>query len=166
MDKLINICILLCFISFILLIVYTFKLQTTGNISSVDTIVQKDTICDTIQMIKYKPQIKAVHTLKTDTVISSKGDTIKLITEQKKYADTLISEGDTAYVNTYISGINSSLDSLFINLHKRNVNTNTIITKTKEKRKGFYFSPQVGIGYGLFNNKIDMYIGVGIGYGF
>lgn len=30
----------------------------------------------------------------------------------------------------------------------------------------FTVSPQVGVGYGIFNKKADMYIGVGIGYKF
>ena len=30
----------------------------------------------------------------------------------------------------------------------------------------FNVSPQIGVGYGMFNKKIDVYVGVGVGYNF
>jgi hypothetical protein len=42
--------------------------------------------------------------------------------------------------------------------------------KVYEKKKKFieHFSvqPQIGIGYGLFNNKLDVYVGFGVSYKF
>lgn len=32
--------------------------------------------------------------------------------------------------------------------------------------KKFTISPQVGVGYGVFNKKVDVYVGVGVGYKF
>lgn len=123
-----------------------------------------DTIRDTITKTIIKPQIKTVETLKTDTVISCKGDTFELITEAKNYLDTLVMDSDTAIVKTHISGINANLDSLGIVLHKSNlIYTNTIeITKYKKPSR-FYVSPQVGIGYGITKKCFDMYFGIGIG---
>jgi hypothetical protein len=37
----------------------------------------------------------------------------------------------------------------------------------KEKwYKKFSVSPQVGVGYGMFNKKFDAYVGVGVSYRF
>ena len=121
---------------------------------------QTDTIFvrDTFTIIK--PHIKAVETLKIDTVITIKADTIKLITEQKKYVDTLSCNGDTAFIDASISGINANLDSINIQLLK----TNWIKTNTIKDKKRFHISPQLGVGYGVFDKNVDLFIGVGISY--
>jgi hypothetical protein len=165
-DKLVPLLILLCCLIFFL--PYRIHNETIEDMSKSDTVwkYKTDTVYDTLTFEKETLKLKAVDTLKKDKVISCKGDTFELVTEKKKYLDTLYCKGDTAIINASVTGINTSLDSLSIILRKRNfVQTNTIeITNTVVKRKRFHISPQLGIGYGILNNKCDIYIGIGIGY--
>lgn len=165
-DKLVPLLILLCCLIFFL--PYRIHNETIEDMSKSDTVwnYKTDTVYDTLTFEKETLKLKAVDTLKKEKVISCKGDTFELVTEKKKYLDTLYCKGDTAIINASVTGINTSLDSLSIILRKRNfVQTNTIeITNTVVKRKRFHISPQLGIGYGILNNKCDIYIGIGIGY--
>lgn len=165
-DKLVPLLILLCCLIFFL--PYRIHNETIEDMSKSDTVwnYKTDTVYDTLTFEKETLKLKAVDTLKKEKVISCKGDTFELVTEKKKYLDTLYCKGDTAIINASVTGINTSLDSLSIILRKKNfVQTNTIeITNTVVKRKRFHISPQLGIGYGILNNKCDIYIGIGIGY--
>lgn len=137
-----------------------------------DTIIKTDTLWKwkdtTITKKEFVP--KYITKIKTDTLFKENGDTVQLITESKRYDKTIISDKDTADVQVYTSGINTSLDSLKMRFKThREVITNTVeITKYVEKKKTFKdrikVIPNVGVGYGLINNKPDIYIGVGIGY--
>lgn len=106
---------------------------------------------------------------KVDTLYLSNGDTLNLITESKRYDEVLTSGVDTCEVSAFVSGVHPSLDSLSWKLKTHHeVVTNTVeITKYIEKKKTFkdrfHIQPQVGVGYGLFNKKIDAYVGIGIG---
>lgn len=106
---------------------------------------------------------------KVDTLYLSNGDTLNLITESKRYDELLTSGVDTCEVSAFVSGVHPSLDSLSWKLKTHHeVITNTVeITKYIEKKKTFkdrfHIQPQVGVGYGLFNKKIDTYVGIGIG---
>lgn len=106
---------------------------------------------------------------KVDTLYLSNGDTLNLITESKRYDEVLTSGIDTCEVSAFVSGVHPSLDSLSWKLKTHHeVITNTVeITKYIEKKKTFkdrfHIQPQVGVGYGLFNKKIDTYVGIGIG---
>ena len=68
-------------------------------------------------------------------------------------------------INTEKDGVNQTL----IN-HSGNVTIeNTTMWHRKNNKKWyqkFTISPQVGVGYGIFNKKFDVYGGVGIGYHF
>lgn len=145
-----------------------FLLFIPNNTTTIKTVyhTKTDTIHDTLTFVKDKPQIKVIETLKIDTVTNSKGDTIKLITEEKKYLDTLLCDKDTAIFTATVSGVNAKLDSVKIKLLKDNyIQTNTIeITKCIKDKKRLHFSPQIGLGYGVFNKKIDAYFGFGISY--
>ena len=167
-DRLVPVLLLLCCLIFFL--PYRFHNEAIEDMSKTDTVwkYKTDTIHDTLTFEKVALKIKAVDTLKKEKVISCKGDSFELVTEAKKYLDTLYCKGDTAIVNATVSGINASIDSIGIRLMKKNyIQTNTVeITNTVYKRKRFNISPQVGIGYGVFNNKCDIYIGVGISYAF
>ena len=58
-----------------------------------------------------------------------------------------------------------TLKNLDIRLKTMKVdNYTTIIKQTPQKQNKWHISPQVGIGYGFFNKKPDVYIGFGIGY--
>lgn len=137
-----------------------------------DTIIKTktDTLWKDTTIIEKEFVPRIIVKTKTDTLFKANGDTVQLITESKRYDKTIINNKDTADVQVYTSGINTSLDSLKMRFktHKE-VITNTVeITKIVEKKKTFKdrikVIPNVGVGYGLINNKPDIYIGVGIGY--
>jgi hypothetical protein len=140
--------------------------QRTPTVYKTDTVynTKVDTIHDTTKIVKVKPKIKVIERLKTDTVYDDKGNQFELITEQKKYQDTLVCNTDTAIVNATVTGIQASLDTISLELRKSHyIQTNTIEINKYIKPKRFYISPQIGLGYGLTNKSFDMYIGIGIG---
>jgi hypothetical protein len=131
--------------------------------TKIDTLWKDTTI--TIKELVPKEIVK----LKVDTIHLSNGDTMQLITESKRYDELLTSGVDTCEVSAFVSGVHPSLDSLSWKLKTHHeVITNTVeIIKYIEKKKTFkdrfHIQPQVGVGYGLFNKKIDTYVGIGIG---
>ena len=131
--------------------------------TKIDTLWRDTTI--TIKELVPKEIVK----LKVDTIYLSNGDTLNLITESKRYDEVLTSGVDTCEVSAFVSGVHPSLDSLSWKLKTHHeVITNTVeIIKYIEKKKTFkdrfHIQPQVGVGYGLFNKKIDAYVGIGIG---
>lgn len=143
-----------------------------NNVQKTDTVfsTKTDTIWRDTTITEKELVPKIITKIKTDTLFKENGDTVKLITESKRFDKTIISNKDTADVQVYTTGIETSLDSLKMRLktHKE-VITNTVeITKYVEKKKTFWnrfhIQPQVGIGYGVFNKKFDAYVGVGIGF--
>lgn len=127
-----------------------------------DTIFKKDTL--TLTTFKEKP----IEIIKTDTFITTKKDTVILPTEKKEFERTVCSNVDTAKVKVYTTGINTTLDSVSVSFNRREI-TNTIYikeTNTKQKKKLISISPQIGAGYGFFNKKPDIYVGVGVSFNF
>lgn len=140
------------------------EMRSVGQEISPDTITVSDTIWNTDTFNVVKPIPKYITKLRTDTVYTEKGDTIELKTENKHYQDTVACQQDTIILQSFITGINSSLDSVKVELKKQEI-TNTIeITKyVKEKPKLFKIQPQIGVGYGILNKNFDMYVGLGVG---
>lgn len=142
------------------------KTQKTDTVFSTKT----DTLWKDTTIIEKEFVPKTIVKIKTDTLFKANGDTIQLITESKRFDKTILSGKDTADVQVYTSGINTSLDSLKMRLKThREIATNTVeVTKYVKERKRFidrfHIQPQVGVGYGVFNKKIDAYVGVGIGF--
>ena len=157
-------------IAIIVLIVGLFMFlgrPTPPNVTKIDTITITDTLWKDTTIVEKVFVPKEVVKKKVDTLYLENGDTLNLITEQKRYEKSLISEKDTADLEIYVTGINTALDSLKMRLKTHTV-TNTIeITKYVEKKKTFkerfHLEPQVGFGYGLTNKKADIFVGVGLG---
>lgn len=143
-----------------------------NNVQKTDTIIttKTDTLWKDTTIIEKEFVPKTIVKTKTDTLFKANGDTIQLITESKRFDKRLTIDKDTADVEIYTSGINTSLDSLKMRFKThREIVTNTVeITKYVKERKRFidrfHIQPQVGVGYGVFNKKIDAYVGVGIGF--
>ena len=139
------------------------KTDTVFN-TKTDTLWKDTTIVEKEIVPKY------IIKKKVDTVYTNEGDTLSLITEAKRFDKRLISNKDTADVQVYTSGINTSLDSLKMRFKThREIVTNTVeVTKYVKERKRFidrfHIQPQVGVGYGVLNKKFDTYVGVGIGF--
>lgn len=136
------------------------KIEKTDTVTVTDTFWKDTTIVEKELVPKY------IVKKKVDTVYSKGGDTLQLITEQKRYDRSLMSDKDTCDLQIYTSGINTSLDSLKWRLKTHSV-TNTIeITKYIERKRKFkdrfHFAPNVSFGYGLFNKKPDLYVGFGL----
>lgn len=172
-NTLIFISLAICFI-----ILGFFYLDRSGYFDARKEVIKTDTVftrkTDTIwkdTMIFEKEIVpKYVIKKKVDTVYTNEGDTLNLITEAKRFDKRLISNKDTADLQIYTTGIETSLDSLKMRLKTHtDVITNTVeVTKyVKESKRfidRFHIQPQVGVGYGVFNKKIDAYVGVGIGF--
>lgn len=172
-NTLIFISIAICFI-----ILGFFYLDRSGYFDPMKEVINTDTVFTTKTDTLWKDTTivekeivpKIIVKTKIDTLFKENGETVQLITESKRFDKRLISDKDTADVQIYTSGINTSLDSLKMRFKThREIVTNTVeVTKYVKKRKRFidrfHIQPQVGVGYGVFNKKIDAYVGVGIGF--
>lgn len=171
-NVLIFVSLVICFI-----ILGFFYLDRSGYFKPRNEVVKTDTVFKTktdtlwqdtlITETKLIP--KYIVKTKTDTLFSKDGDTIQLVTESKRFDKRLISDKDTADLQVYTSGIETSLDSLKMRLktHKE-VITNTVeITKYVEKKKTFWnrfhIQPQVTGGYDIINKQWGITAGVGVG---
>ena len=152
---------------FILSAVLMKRCSNTPNVKEIDTVAITDTLWkDTTIIVKeFVPKKKKKK--KVDTLYLQNGDTLNLITESKRYERSLVSDKDTADVEIYTTGINTSLDSLKWRLKTHSVTNTVEITKYVERKKRFkdrfHIQPQAGVGYGLISKKVDAYIGVGLG---
>ena len=172
-NTLIFISIAICFI-----ILGFFYLDRSGYFDPMKEVIKTDTVftrkTDTLwkdtTIIEKEFVPKTIVKIKTDTLFKENGDTIQLITESKRFDKSIVSDKDTADVEIYTSGINTSLDSLKMRLKTHtDVITNTVeITKYIQKKKTFWNRWHVGLqgGYGYtFKTKdLQPYVGVGISF--
>ena len=148
--------------------------QTKPNIDRVDTVFQ--TRVDTIKDIKdttiYKTVPKYIEKIKTDTLYTKDGKDTILAVENKVYQDTLTCAKDSIILQSFITGVNSTRDSIKANWKRQEtIITNTIeITKYVTPKKTFFshFKVGVGVGYGYgFKNKdIEPFVGISVNYNF
>lgn len=126
--------------------------QKPIQITDTITIIKRDTI----EIIKPQPIIQYVDRIIRDTLysIDSIPVFINVPIETKVYADS--------NYRAVVSGYRPQLDSISI-FNKNQIHT---INKTTYKTKKWNVSPSVGIGYGILNRKIDMYVGFSINYNF
>ena len=170
-DKLHTILLLIA-IAMMTMAFFNVYFNKTGKVVSTDTVfvTKTDTLWRDTTIIKDKPVEKKVVEVRRDTVFTPGGDTLQLITEHKTYQERLLSGKDTADVQVYTTGINTSVDSLKMRFRTHTeVVTNTIeITKYIEKKRKFHerfhFSPNVSAGYGVFNRNLDVDVGFGVAY--
>lgn len=143
-----------------------------NNTQKTDTVfsTKTDTLWKDTTIIEKEFVLKTIVKIKTDTLFKENGDTIQLITESKRFDKSIVSYKDTADVEIYTSGINTSLDSLKMRFKThREIVTNTVeVTKYVEKKKMFWDRWHVGLqgGYGYtFKTKdLQPYVGVGISF--
>lgn len=111
---------------------------------------------DTITIISPQPVIRYVDRIVRDTLYNTDSVLVpvNLPIEVKVYQDT-------SY-RAVISGYKAELDSIYI----FNKNQIQYINKTTYKTKKWNVSPSVGLGYGFYHKKIDMYVGFSINYNF
>ena len=172
-NTLIFISIAICFI-----ILGFFYLDRSGYFDPMKEVIKTDTVFTTKTDTLWKDTTivekeivpKIIVKTKIDTLFKENGETVQLITESKRFDKTILSDKDTADLQIYTSGIETSLDSLKMRLkaHKE-VITNTVeITKYVEKKKTFWnrfhIGVQAGYGYGLNYKGLEPYVGIGASF--
>lgn len=172
-NTLIFISIAICFI-----ILGFFYLDRSGYFDPMKEAIKTDTVFTTNTDTLWKDTTivekeivpKIIVKTKIDTLFKENGETVQLITESKRFDKTILSDKDTADVQVYTSGINTSLDSLKMRLkaHKE-VITNTVeITKYVENKKTFWnrfhIGVQAGYGYGFNYKGLEPYVGIGASF--
>lgn len=158
------IAIILMAISF--LCVYNRTPKVIEKTDTVKTVIHDTITRDTTIYEKQVVPKKVVET-KRDTVFTPAGDSLLLVTEKKTFEKRFTMGLDTADVEVTTEGINTSLSELKMRLRLHQVNTQEVVEVTKYvEHKKLRVTPQVGMGYGVFNKQCDMYIGLGFSYNF
>lgn len=172
-NTLIFISIAICFI-----ILGFFYLDRSGYFDPMKEVIKADTVLitntDTLwkdtTIVEKEIVPKIIVKTKIDTLLKENGETVQLITESKRFDKTILSDKDTADVQVYTSGINTSLDSLKMRFKTHNkIITNTVeITKYIDKKKTFFdrfhIGVQAGYGYGFNYKGLEPYIGIGASF--
>ena len=127
---------------------------------TVDTVIDIDTFTkiDTVKI----PNTILVPS-KTDTVWQEKIQKDTTLQVTRKTYDI---DNDSVGAHVVVSGINPIVDTLSIWSKKTSYTVNKTVIKTipMKDTKRFKIYPTVGIGYGVFGRKLDMYIGIGFTY--
>lgn len=146
----------------ILLSPWLAKERFQSRTPTVDTVIDVDTFTriDTFNV----PHTVLVPS-RTDTIYQEKipKDTTLQVTRK-----TYDIDNDSVGAHVVISGVNPRIDSMSIWAKKRSYTIDRTITKKipiKDTKK-FKIYPTIGVGYGVFSRKPDMYIGIGLTYNF
>ena len=129
---------------------------------TIDTVIKRDTIIDV-------DTFNVPHTVlvpsRTDTIYQEK---IPKDTVLNTISKTYDIDNDSVGAHVVISGVNPRIDTMSIWAKKKSYTIDRTITKTipMKDTKRFKIYPTIGIGYGVFSKKPDMYIGVGLTYNF
>lgn len=132
--------------------------------------IKRDTIWRDTLITETQFVPKYIKELKRDTVYTKDGDTLELARESKRFDKRLTIDKDTADIEIYTSGIETSLDSVKMALktHTDVVTNTTTITKYIEKPKTFWkrfhIQPQVTSGYDIINKQWGITAGIGVGF--
>ena len=135
-----------------------------------DTVFQEriDTIHLTHTVTRYRPQ-----PTRTDTIFVTDAQTQGAAQHIKKtYEDDSLQIDTTSTPHGMVSyhllvrTDNNDVDSIALRFnvdYPKIIQTQTI-TKTVTRKKHWNYGIQTGIGYGVYNRKPDLYIGVGVQY--
>lgn len=135
-----------------------------------DTVFQEriDTIHLTHTVTKYKPQ-----PTRTDTIFITDTQTQEVAQHIKKtyevdslQIDTTSKPHGMVSYHLLVRTDNYDVDSIALrfNVDYPKITQTQTITKTVTRKKHWNYGIQTGIGYGIYNRKPDLYIGVGIQY--
>ena len=128
--------------------------------NTIDTVIDVDTftMVDTVKI----PNTILVPS-KTDTVYQERIQKDTTLQVTRKTYDI---DNDSVGAHVVVSGINPSVDTLSIWAKKTSYSVNKTVIKTipMKDSKRFKIYPTIGVGYGVFSRKPDMYIGVGFTY--
>lgn len=136
------------------------RFQSRTN--TIDTVIDVDsfTRVDTV---------KVPHTIlvpsKTDTVYQERISKDTTLQVTRKTYDI---DNDSVGAHLVVSGVNPNVDSMSIWAKKTSYSVNRTVIKTipMKDTKRFKIYPTIGVGYGVFSRRPDMYIGIGVTYSF
>ena len=135
-----------------------------------DTVFQEriDTIHITHTVTRYRPQ-----PTRTDTIFITDAQTQEVAQHIKKtyevdslHIDTTCIPPASVNYHLLVRTDNYDVDSIALRFnvdYPKIIQTQTI-TKTVTRKKHWNYGIQTGFGYGIYNRKPDLYIGVGIQY--
>ena len=135
-----------------------------------DTVFQEriDTIHFTHTVTRYRPQ-----PTRTDTIFITDAQTQEVAQHIKKtyevdslHIDTTCIPPASVNYHLLVRTDNYDVDSIALRFnvdYPKIIQTQTI-TKTVTRKKHWNYGIQTGFGYGVYNRKPDLYIGVGIQY--
>ena len=135
-----------------------------------DTVFQEhiDTIHITHTVTRYRPQ-----PTRTDTIFVTDAQTQEVAQHIKKtyevdslHIDTTCIPPASVNYHLLVRTDNYDVDSIALRFnvdYPKIIQTQTI-TKTVTRKKHWNYGIQTGLGYGIYNRKPDLYIGVGINY--
>lgn len=142
-------------------------------LEKIDTITKKDTVYKTFVYTDTIPKYITKTKVKTDTLYTNTGDTVKIDLKKKEYTNTLIQQEDTIKYHAYLTGRSlededyPTLDSINIKTNTKVINTTTIIEKPiPAKKKLFSIRPEITPGYDIINKQWGITVGVGFGINF
>ena len=127
-----------------------------------------DTIHLTHTVTRYRPQPTRTDTIfVTDTQTQEVAQHIKKTYEvDSLHIDTTCIPPASVNYHLLVRTDNYNVDSIALRFnvdYPKIIQTQTI-TKTVTKKKRWNYGIQTGLGYGVYNRKPDLYIGVGINY--
>lgn len=138
----------------------------------VDTLFQEriDTIHLTHTVTKYKPQPTRTDTIyRTDTFTNEVVQHIQKTYEvDSLYKDTTCIPPASVNYHLLVRTYDNDVDSIGLkfNVDYPRITETQTITNTITKKKHWGYGVQTGFGYGIFNRKPDLYIGLGVTYNF
>ena len=144
--------------------------------TEIQTKVETDTVfqehIDTIHIIhtvtRYRPQ-----PTRTDTIFITDAQTQEVAQHIKKtyevdslHIDTTCIPPASVNYHLLVRTDNYDIDSIALrfNVNYPKITQTQTITKTITKKKHWNYGIQTGFGYGVYNRKPDLYIGLGIQY--
>ena len=127
---------------------------------TIDTVIDVDTFTkvDTVNI----PKTILVPS-KTDTIYQERIQKDTTLQVTRKTYDI---DNDSVGAHVVVSGVNHKVDTLSIWAKKTSYSVNRTVIKTipMKDTKRFKIYPTIGVGYGVFSRKPDMYIGIGFTY--
>ena len=135
-----------------------------------DTVFQEriDTIHLTHTVTRYRPQ-----PTRTDTIFITDAQTQEVAQHIKKtyevdslHIDTTSTPHGMVSYHLLVRTDNYDVDSIALrfNVDYPKITQTQTITRTVTRKKHWNYGIQTGLGYGVYNRKPDLYIGVGIQY--
>lgn len=135
-----------------------------------DTVFQEriDTVHLTHTVTRYRPQPTRTDTIfVTDTQTQEVAQHIKKTYEvDSLQIDTTSKPHGMVSYHLLVRTDNNDVDSIALrfNVNYPKIIQTQTITKTVTKKKHWNYGIQTGLGYGIYNRKPDLYIGLGIQY--